>query len=148
MRSLLLSSSALLLVAVPAVAGPLYSFTTIDVPGATDTFANGINASGQVVGGYYGADGRGHGFLLNNGVYTALNMPGASFTSAFDINGAEQVVGFYADATGQDHGFVLSNGVYTTLNAPGGQAEALGLTPPARSWDLTSTPQSTTTDSS
>jgi hypothetical protein len=28
------------------------SFTPIDVPGSTDTFANGINASGQIVGRY------------------------------------------------------------------------------------------------
>ena len=29
-----------------------YTFTTIAVPGATDTEADGINASGQIVGGY------------------------------------------------------------------------------------------------
>jgi hypothetical protein len=37
------------------------SYTTLDAPGSTHTFANGINASGQIVG-YYGANGR-HGFL-------------------------------------------------------------------------------------
>jgi uncharacterized membrane protein len=33
------------------------NYTTLDVPGATDTHANGINASGQIVGWYSDANG-------------------------------------------------------------------------------------------
>ena len=33
-------------------ADSIYSFTTIDVPGAKNTFANGINDSGQIVGSF------------------------------------------------------------------------------------------------
>jgi probable HAF family extracellular repeat protein len=44
-------------------------FTTIDIPGALATVAFGINARGDIVGGYLDAhDGRGvHGFLLSRG---------------------------------------------------------------------------------
>jgi hypothetical protein len=37
------------------------TFTTIDVPGATNTFGRGINARGDVVGNYVDATGQ-HGF--------------------------------------------------------------------------------------
>jgi probable HAF family extracellular repeat protein len=39
------------------------NYTTIDVPDSTFTSANGINASGQIVGFYYDAGGGRHGFL-------------------------------------------------------------------------------------
>jgi hypothetical protein len=38
------------------------SYTTLDVPGSIETGANGINASGQIVGWYRDAGGT-HGFL-------------------------------------------------------------------------------------
>src|SRR3954469_19273684 len=44
--------------------GPAFSFTTIDVPGATATTAWGINARGDVAGSYVDAGGFSHGFLL------------------------------------------------------------------------------------
>ena len=39
------------------------TYTTLDVPGSTDTFASGINASGQIVGYYAVSVNRSHGFL-------------------------------------------------------------------------------------
>jgi len=43
----------------------------INDPLATgDTFANGINDKGQIVG-YYSGSGGFHGLLYNNGIYTA-----------------------------------------------------------------------------
>jgi hypothetical protein len=38
-------------------------FALVNVPGATDTFAQGIANSGTIVGQYYDADGNGHGFV-------------------------------------------------------------------------------------
>ncbi len=43
------------------LAGP--AVTQIDVPGATATFANGINDAGQIVGVYEDAADAGHGFV-------------------------------------------------------------------------------------
>jgi len=40
-------------------------FTSIDFPGATLTTSSGINARGDIVGRYVGADGRQHGYLLS-----------------------------------------------------------------------------------
>ncbi|HUL71374.1 MAG TPA: hypothetical protein VLT17_14190 [Gemmatimonadales bacterium] len=41
------------------------TFRTVDIPGATTTFAFGINDRGQIVGGYADAQGMFHAFLLD-----------------------------------------------------------------------------------
>jgi len=57
---------------------PVYNYTTIDDPSATDratgfTVASGINTAGQIVGsyGHFGS----HGFLLSGGTFTTLDDP-------------------------------------------------------------------------
>src|SRR6266446_4725326 len=80
-------SIATILVAAPFAAGSpanasAFSFTQLDVPGATYTFANGINDAGQIVGdaGYRtGAPG----FLYTGGSFTQLDLPAG--TVAFGI---------------------------------------------------------------
>jgi uncharacterized membrane protein len=65
------------------------SYTTLDVPGSHDTFALGINGSGQIVGGY-----NGHGFLRDvDGSYTTLDLPGSRFTAPSGISGSGQIAG-------------------------------------------------------
>ena len=92
------------------VTGPVkgqYNFTTLDVPGAEDTYAIGIDTSGQIVGQYLVA-GRFHGFLLDvDGSYTTLDVPGADATRAFGINDNGQIVGLYS-AGGRIHGFLAT----------------------------------------
>ena len=39
------------------------TYTTLDVPGSTDTFASGINDGGEIVGYYTDFLGMSHGFL-------------------------------------------------------------------------------------
>jgi probable HAF family extracellular repeat protein len=57
-----------------AFADSIYSFTTIDVPGALSTSPSGINDSGQIVGGFW--DGlKGHGFLYRGGSFTTIDVP-------------------------------------------------------------------------
>ena len=56
----------ILLVGLTGPAQAQYTFTTIDVPGAYQTVAYGIDASGQIVGVYVDAGG-GHGFLATPG---------------------------------------------------------------------------------
>ncbi len=51
-----------LIVGAPAGATATFVFTPLDVPGATDTIAFGINDAGQIVGFFSDATGR-HGFL-------------------------------------------------------------------------------------
>jgi len=104
----------------------LLSLTTIDVPGASSTFASGINDAGQVVGSYfeYGS-GYPHGFLESGGSFTTIDVPGAFYTMPGGINDAGQVVGGYADVggypdtSGPSHGFLESGGSFTTIDVPG-----------------------------
>jgi uncharacterized membrane protein len=85
-------------------------FTTIDVPGAVKgTVANGINASGQIVGTYQDSVGF-HGFeLTTKGIFITIDVPGAiaGTTEAFGINSQGQISGFFTDSLGV-HGFVAT----------------------------------------
>src|SRR5262245_11846332 len=103
----------------PASAAGPFTFTTIDVPGSADTGAAGINAAGQIVGGYTDASGSVHGFLLDNGSFTTIDIQGARGTGAGGINEAGKIVGGYTNASGTDHGFLIDNGTFTTIDPPG-----------------------------
>ncbi len=71
------------------------TYTVFDVPGATGTYANGINDSGQIVGSYVDVAGRFHGFLDSGGSFTTIDVPGSTKgTIAAGINNAGQIVGF------------------------------------------------------
>ncbi|MGH7259482.1 MAG: hypothetical protein ACREI9_02225 [Nitrospiraceae bacterium] len=86
-----------------------YTFTPIDVADAYSTVAFGINASGQIVGGYTDTTGVNHGYLYTMGSFTVIDVPGAGLTAAFGINNRGQIVGYYFDgATGREHGFLAN----------------------------------------
>jgi uncharacterized membrane protein len=68
-------------------------FTEINV-GAMDTFAFGVNNSGNTCG--YTATPAG-AFVIIDGVVTSFNVPGSTFSQAIDINSLNQTVGFYGD---------------------------------------------------
>ncbi|MGC1092817.1 MAG: hypothetical protein WA905_08790, partial [Pseudolabrys sp.] len=94
------------------------------VPGATDTTAEGINNSGQIVGYYSGSDGT-HGFLYSGGAYAKLDASSPGITRAGGINNSGQIVGSYVGESAQQHGFIYSDGVYTHVDDP------LGMTFPS-----------------
>jgi uncharacterized membrane protein len=104
-------------VSTAGVAAPP-GFFTIDVPGASNTQAFGINSHGDIVGAY-SVLGVGHGYLLSGGVVTTIDFPGADGTNARGINSRGDIVGGYSDAAGVFHGFLLSGGVFTTIDFPG-----------------------------
>ncbi|HLJ93947.1 MAG TPA: PEP-CTERM sorting domain-containing protein [Gemmataceae bacterium] len=106
-----------------------YAFSTIDYPGALLTFAEGINASGQVVGVYLGQDSRDHGFLFSGGTYRSFDVPGAfGLTDAKAINNAGQIVGRYDVSFTAINGFLRNGDAYTTLAVPGAMyTEAHGI---------------------
>lgn len=79
-----------------------FTFTSIDVPGASGTLATGINAAGQIVGIYYDTAGNSHGFLLKRGGFSTVDVPGSLVgvsgmlqTEANGINSAGDIVGDY-----------------------------------------------------
>jgi uncharacterized membrane protein len=71
-----------------------FVFTSIDVPAATFTNAQGINPQGDIVG-FYGNSQGTHGFLLSDGTFTSIDYPGAAYTDARGINGRGDIVGAY-----------------------------------------------------
>jgi probable HAF family extracellular repeat protein len=82
-------------------------FQNINFPGATTTWAMGINDSDITVG-YYVSDSCGCGFALKDGKYLSFNFPGALATYFWGINNAGQVVGQYTVDNLRWHGFVTS----------------------------------------
>ena len=96
------------------------SFVTIDVPGARNTGASGINDHGDVVGGYTLANDTllVHGFLLKDGVFTSITVPGATSTSPYDVNNRGDIVGSYDSAGANTRSFLLRDGVFATIEVP------------------------------
>ena len=102
---------------------PSTSFVSLDFPGAVSTSASGINAEGDVVGGYTDKAGTTHGFLLRGGRWTSIDYPGAISTGLRGINRQGDMVGTHVDTPGLPgggvHGFLLQNGDFTDVNYPG-----------------------------
>jgi len=91
------------------------NWTKLDMPGATNTIAWGIDGT-NIVGTYADATGN-HGFLYNGTTWINLDMPGATNTCPRGISG-NNIVGNYADATGI-HGFLYNGTTWINLDMPG-----------------------------
>jgi len=90
----------------PAKASDL-TFTTIDEPGASNTYLYGINDAGQIVGNATNSTG---GFLYSNGSFIQLPFPAGD---AFGINNSGQIVG--GPGSGYQ-GYLYSGGKLTSFN--------------------------------
>ncbi len=86
-----------------------FSFTSIELAGATGTDLYGINDTGQIVG-INTAFPYQAGFQYENGVFTTLPFPGISR----DINNVGQIVGQYYTFSG-NRAFLYSGGEFTLL---------------------------------
>jgi len=132
---------ALCLVLAAASYAQTYTYTTIDVPGATNTFAYGINNAGQIVGSYsYGPkDQYGHqaqnAFVLSGGNFSTFSYPGSYYTVAWGINNPGQIVGtceveYYGtfgecqDFYGVAEGWIKTGNSYVTVSYPGAISNA------------------------
>lgn len=99
---------------------------TLNVPGTTQTYANGINDLDQIVGysiNYSAADGTTpQGFVYAGGTYETISVPGAYETEPTGINNLGEIVGIYevGGPNGTFYGFVDNGGVFSTLNLPAG----------------------------
>ena len=92
-----------------------YTYATIDVPGADQTLAYGVNNGGEVVGVYIVGSTQ-YGFTELGGAFT---MPPVAY--AHGINDGGQIVGNYA-GSGNSTGFVDTGGVFSTVSFPGADA--------------------------
>ena len=105
-----------LFLSVPGLTQAQYTFTTIDVPNATATAANG-NSTHEIAGDFFDAKEIDHGFVLNNGVFTTINVPGAVNTSINGINASGRLAGTWDDGN-ISHAFFEDKGFFTTLDPP------------------------------
>ncbi len=94
-----------------------YNFHPINYPGASATYAEGINNTGQIVGWYTDLTGT-HGFVVSRQRFFVLDFPGAGSTSARGINDHGDIVGIYSDTAGADHGFFYTGGTYSSIDYP------------------------------
>jgi probable HAF family extracellular repeat protein len=104
-------------------------FRRIEFPGATTTYAQGINERGWIVGdaspGPTVLDPGATGFLLVRGKFTRIAYPGAVYTQAHGVNNRGQVVGEYLDKHGVVHGYRWERGRFTTFNGPLGTGASI-----------------------
>ncbi|HEY6945583.1 MAG TPA: hypothetical protein VI431_10630 [Candidatus Acidoferrum sp.] len=82
-------------------------YSTLDVPGASDTVAEDINNSRDIVGSYKSLIGNA-GFLFSGGAFSNIAFPGARRTEAVGINDHGDIVGLYQDQNRVMHGFLAA----------------------------------------
>jgi hypothetical protein len=109
---LVVVSAMFLLIAGYGEAGTKIMF---DAPGASDTYAYGIDGD-NIVGFYYDDSGS-HGFLYDGINWTTIDVPGAGATYVTGIDG-DNIVGY--DSLG--HGFLFDGTNFTTLDMPGAES--------------------------
>ncbi len=62
--------------------------TIVEFPGALETYADFVNASGAIVGSYVDVDGTYHPYVYNpNGKFTSVTIPGAEYLEYFFLHG-------------------------------------------------------------
>jgi len=85
-----------------------------------NTWPNGINDQGQIVGCVHDTDlmGSMHGFLDSDGTFTDFPLP-ASMHNGISPDG-KTIVGLYIDmVTFANHGYILSKGKFMPFDVPG-----------------------------
>ena len=108
-----------------------FKFTTSDLPGALQTFPEGVNNIGVSVGQYQDQNMLYHGYILRGRKVTTLDDPNGTSTQAIGINpdGAIMVVGIYVSSSGRSVGFLYQDSKYTDIPGPTGtiQCVAAGI---------------------
>ena len=106
------------------------NFSTIDVPGSTETRALNISNRGLIVGDYTSGEGR-RGFLFDGNTFTTIvdTFPGSTTTEIFAVTEAHAWVGVYIGAAKIRHAYICnSSGTFTAIDLPGSsQTEAFAL---------------------
>jgi probable HAF family extracellular repeat protein len=97
-------------------------YTPVNVPGAVQTRAIGINDSGDIVGSYVTPSGSVFGYADIGGVFTTISPPSAitapgagGSTLVTGINNDGEIVGYYENQSDQGLGFTYVNGVYSDI---------------------------------
>ncbi|MCY7345053.1 MAG: DUF3466 family protein [Pyrinomonadaceae bacterium] len=102
--------------------------TFINIPGAFESVAYGINNANRAVGFYRDAGLVYHGFIRSaNGALTnPVDFPGSSSTNLQGINNRGWIVGRYTDAQGREHGLFRKNAsTYVSFDYPNATATSI-----------------------
>lgn len=100
-----------------------FNFTTIDVPGALETWVEGINNSGAMVGQYIDSSGHSHGFKLIGSKVTNIDDPNGG-TSCEGINLKGDIVGYWVKSNAYPQAFLYKGGKFTDIGPAGAQYSA------------------------
>ena len=107
-------------------AARVYSFVSVDYPGAAATEVFDSNGSTDV--GIFivnPATGTSQAFTHSGNEYQILNVPGSTAAILFAINSLDVMAGAYSDAGGNLHGFVDNAGAFTNVDFPGSTQTAV-----------------------
>jgi uncharacterized membrane protein len=101
-------------------------YVTLDVPGASQSFAVDINNRGRIVLDWVDSGGNYEGAIYNGKKYRTINVPGAvqSIPNALDNAGA--VVFSWEDSSGNFHGALLQGKNFHTFDDPKAQGATYG----------------------
>jgi hypothetical protein len=113
------------------------TFTEYDVPGAPNTFMNGINDAGDFAGAVGPSfNGPFQAFVSVGGTTTSFSVPGATSTLAYQLNNSKQLlVGYYIDSSGILHGYYRdANGALHFPIDPPGSTQTVLFGPNDRNW--------------
>ena len=126
MKQMLCALAALIVLEIEATslqAG--YVIADLGTLGGSSSVANGVNASGQVVGlSYLMGDAVFHGFLFDNGKMTDLGSRADLFSVAYSINTLGQVAGYAETPDGANRATIYDHGTTTVLGTLGGPFSA------------------------
>lgn len=89
--------------------------TDIGTLGGKDSYANGINDAGTVVGGSINAAGVMRGFIYDGSGMHEMGTLGGAYSMAYDINENGDIVGLSDTVDGVRHNFLYSGGVMHDL---------------------------------
>ncbi len=104
------------------------SFTTFDVPGATNTILLADNNAGDFCGGFSTATNSNFtAFISVGGTITTIAVPDATTSFAYAINSSNEVVGQYTDSSGGSHAWFrdAAGTVTAPVDPPGATAAVL-----------------------
>jgi len=99
-----------------------FKFSHVSIPGARQTFVDGINNSGVMVGTYQDSASDYHAFMLQGKKLTKLDVPNGTNTSLGNITPRDpiRIVGCYRDSAGHYQGFLYEDGGYKNIPGPTG----------------------------
>ena len=101
-------------------------YVTLDVPGASQSFAVDINDRGKIVLDWIDSSGNYEGAIYNGKKYRTINVPGATQSFPNSLDSAGDVVFSWEDSSSHFHGALLQGKNFSTFDDPKAQGDTYG----------------------